>query len=160
MLGQATVIPGGERISVPAPIDELPLFVRAGALLPLLSPDVATLADYGSASAGTVRLADRADQFYLIAFPRGSSAAEALRGDRMISTEGTHGWELRLRNRRERTWHIQASLATLTAPFTPCSVELDGQPLPASDWSFDSPSQVLRAVIRARTGRLLVRRCS
>jgi alpha-glucosidase (family GH31 glycosyl hydrolase) len=160
VLGQATVIAGGEHVSVPAPLDELPLFVRAGTLLPLLSPDVATLAEYGSASAGTVRLADRADQLYVIAFPRGASAAGALRGDRMASTEDEHGWELRLHSRRERTWHIQASLATLDTPFTPCTVEFDGQPLPASDWTFDSAGRVVRTVVRARNGRLLVRRCS
>jgi alpha-glucosidase (family GH31 glycosyl hydrolase) len=49
-LGHAIPVSGGRRVSVPAPADELPLFVRAGAVLVLLPPDVDTLADYGASS--------------------------------------------------------------------------------------------------------------
>ncbi len=41
---------------VPAPLDELPLLARAGTLLPLLTPDVDTLSEYGDrASAVSLR---------------------------------------------------------------------------------------------------------
>ena len=58
-------------ITVPAPLDELPLLARAGTLLALLPPDVDTLADYGDRSAAT-SLAEAAGRRVLIAFPRGS----------------------------------------------------------------------------------------
>ena len=54
-------IAGGRPSHVPAPLDELPLLVRAGAVLALLPPDVDTLADYGAGTPGLVRLADRRD---------------------------------------------------------------------------------------------------
>src|SRR5262249_58539358 len=57
VLGDATVLPGGGTVSVPAPLDQLPLFVRAGAILPLLPADVDTLAEYGDPSLGLVTLA-------------------------------------------------------------------------------------------------------
>jgi sulfur carrier protein ThiS len=151
-------VSGGRRVSVPAPADELPLFVRAGAVLVLLPPDVDTLADYGASSPAIVRLADRADQLELLAFPRGTSMAYSLPGDRILSTERDSGWELALQSRQPRTWRVQASLATLDTPFTPCAVDLDGQPLPSSDWTFDPQTQVLRATVLTAAGRLTARR--
>jgi alpha-glucosidase (family GH31 glycosyl hydrolase) len=157
-LGQATMVSGEQRVSVPAPADELPLFVRAGALLPLLPADVDTLADYGAANAGIVRLADRADQLELLAFPRGTSTAHGLPGDRIISNEGATGWELTLHSRQTRSWRVQASLATLSVPFTPCGVDFEGQPLPPSDWTVDPQTQVLRVTLHTAHGRLTARR--
>jgi alpha-glucosidase (family GH31 glycosyl hydrolase) len=47
---------GGVVRTLPAPLDEIPLLVRAGAMLVLLPADVDTLADYGAGTA-VVRLA-------------------------------------------------------------------------------------------------------
>ena len=44
-------------MTLPAPLDELPLLVSEGAVIPLLDPAVETLADYGTGAA--VRLRDR-----------------------------------------------------------------------------------------------------
>lgn len=151
---RAALIEGGTAVTVPAPSDELPLFARAGSLLPLLPPDVDTLADYGGHDPSLVRLADRADQLLILAFPHGTSSAHALRGDRLVSREGDRRWELALRSRRPRTWAVQASLATLAEPFTPCAVALDGEPLPPSAWSFDPATHILRATVHTRRGRL------
>jgi alpha-glucosidase (family GH31 glycosyl hydrolase) len=62
------VLAGRAMHSVPAPLDELPLFVRAGAVLALLSADVDTLTEYGAGMPGLVRLADRTDAIHLLAF--------------------------------------------------------------------------------------------
>ncbi len=157
VLGAATVIDGGQTVTVPAPPDELPLLVRAGTVLPLLPPDVDTLADYGAGTPGLVRLADRLDQLELIAFPRGTSSGRAFRRERFKSIEGERRWELRLRAARPRTWTLQASLATLTRPFAPCAVELDGRPLAPGEWSFDTATGVLRTTVHAQRARLVVR---
>ena len=156
-LGTTQVIAGAQTVNVPAPVEELPILVRAGTVLPLLPPDVDTLADYGAGTPGLVRFADRLDQLELIAFPRGASSARAFRRERYRSLEGTRRWELVFQGTRLRTWRLQASLATLEHPFVPCAVEFDQQPLPASAWSFDSATSVLLATWRGQNGRLIVR---
>ena len=157
VLGGASLIAGGQSVTVPAPMDELPLFMRAGAVLPLLPADVDTLADYGGGTPGLVRLADRLDQLALIALPRGVSKARAFRGDRFTSIERDRRWDLLVRAARPRTWMLQASLATLERPFAPCAVAFAGQPLAARDWSFDPATGVLRATWHGRNGTLVVR---
>ena len=160
VLGAAGTIDGAQSVSAPAPADEIPIFARAGTVLPLLPPDVDTLADYGAGTPGLVRLADRLDQLELIALPRGSSTAHAFRRERYRSVEGDRRWELAIYGARQRTWRLQASLATLEHPFVPCAVEFDGQALPASDWSYDADAHVLRATWQGRNGRLVVEGCS
>jgi alpha-glucosidase (family GH31 glycosyl hydrolase) len=157
LLRGASVIPGGQTITVAAPLEELPLLLRAGTVLPLLPPDVDTLADYGAGTPGLVRLADRLDQLELLAVPRGTSTARAFRVERLTSIEGDRRWELELRGVRARTWKLQASLATLERPFVPCAVEFAGQPIPAGDWSFDQATEVLRVTWQGQNGRLVAR---
>jgi alpha-glucosidase (family GH31 glycosyl hydrolase) len=159
VLGAATVLDGGRSVTVPAPLDELPLFVRAGAVLPLLPADVDTLADYGDPALGLVALRDREDHAVLLAFPRARGTAAMFgRGERLRSTERAGVWLLDLRGRRRRTYELTASLATLVRPFVPCSVEWAGTPL--HDWSYDEATGVLRTRFTARSGRLRVRACT
>ena len=75
-LGRGRALRGGRELSLPAPLDELPLLARAGTLLPLLTPDVDTLAAYGD-RAPAVSLRERADRRVLLAFPRGRSVGTA-----------------------------------------------------------------------------------
>jgi len=157
VLGAASTIAGGQTVTVPTPADELPLLVRAGTILPLLPPDVDTLADYGAGTPGLVRLADRLDQLALLAFPRGRSQSRAYRHERLTSIEGDRRWTLVLHGAPARTWTLQASLATLEHPFEPCAVEFAGEPLAAEDWSYDAATGVLRATWQGPSGSLLVR---
>jgi hypothetical protein len=156
-LGRARLLAGARDLTLPAPLAELPLLVRAGALLPLLPADVDTLASYGKAP-GLVHLSDRRGRLRLVAFPRGHSSARAGTGQRLLSREGERGWILGVRSSRLTRYALQASLATLKRPFTPCSVRLGGHALPRSAWSFRPKTQVLRARFAARSSRLLVRR--
>jgi alpha-glucosidase (family GH31 glycosyl hydrolase) len=48
---------GGQSVSVDAPLEEIPLFVRAGASIPLLPPETDTLTSIGTAP-GLVDLDD------------------------------------------------------------------------------------------------------
>lgn len=157
VLGGATVVAGGAVRSVAAPLDELPLFVRAGAILALLSSDVDTLADYGAGSPGLVRLADRADVLHLIAFPRGDSSGKFLDRGKYRSLATSDRWRLSARAERRTTWTIEVSLATLETPFTPCAVLGNGRPLPDDAWSFDAATGVLRATVVGRGIRLEAR---
>jgi hypothetical protein len=158
-LRRARAVPGGRTVDVRAPLRELPLLARAGAVLPLLPPDVDTLAGYGAGRAGLVRLADRRDQMELLAFPRGTRTSHFNEGERVRSVEGRGAWTLRVRGGRTRTYRLQASLATLRRPFVPCEVRVGGRALPASAWSYDRQTRRLRATFSARDARVRVAAC-
>jgi len=160
VLGPATILAGTQTVTLPAPLDELPVLVRAGALLPLLPADVDTLADYGDATDGLVKLADREDRLEVLAFPRGTSSARVMRSDWLRSRESDGRWELTVKAKRTRTMTLQASLAALERPFAPCAVEWKGRALPDDGWEYDPVSAVLRVEVRGRRSRLVVReRC-
>jgi alpha-glucosidase (family GH31 glycosyl hydrolase) len=157
---EAAIVDGARFVTVPAPLDELPLFVRAGAVLPLLPSDVDTLADYGDPATGLVKLNDRSDALVLLAFPRGLSKAHLFsRRERVRSGAGGGQWELKIDARRQRTWEIHAALSAMEHPFAPCSVTWNGKPLAEGDWSYDEGTATLQARVTARRGRLLVTAC-
>ena len=76
--------PDATRQTVPAPLEELPLMVRAGAVLPLLPADVDTLASYGPGP-DAVPLSKRRGRLDLIAFPRGRWRGTFFRGEKLRS---------------------------------------------------------------------------
>ena len=161
-LADARVLEGGRTATLPAPLDELPLLVRAGTVLPLLDPGVQTLTRYGGDD--VVNLADRADRMRLLAWPRGwrRVALGPADGDELISAEARRGWIVKLRGARTRTYELEADLGTMArGAFRPCRV-LGGRggrtPLPRSAWSYDAVTEVLTLRVRARTARVQVLR--
>jgi hypothetical protein len=159
-LRRPALLTGGRSVTVPAPLAELPLFARAGTILPLLAPDVSTLTGYGR-SPGLVHLADRAGQLRLLAFPRGSSAAAIGPGESVSSREGPGGWTLDVRGTRRRRYYLQASLATLGRPFAPCAVRVGRRALARRSWTYDRGARVLRATFSLSSGTLVARsRCA
>jgi hypothetical protein len=96
---------------VPAPLDELPLMVRAGSILPLLPPTVQTLAGYGAAS--TVGLDDANRRLHLIAFPRGNSRSAFGENGGVRSRERKDSWKLTIRRAKRYRITLEASLTTL-----------------------------------------------
>jgi alpha-glucosidase (family GH31 glycosyl hydrolase) len=153
---------GHQSTTIPAPLDELPLIVRAGSVLPLLPADVDTLADYGDGGKGIVRLRDRAGRLELLAFPRGRSTSRFYADGRIASVERRGRWTLRVRGSRSRTYDLQASLGTLKRPVRPCRILLDGRRLPGSRWDYRPSSEVLTASFHDARAKLTVidaRRC-
>jgi alpha-glucosidase (family GH31 glycosyl hydrolase) len=160
VLGSADVVSGGGVQVVPAPIEELPLLVRAGAVLAMLPPDVDTLADYGAGAPGLVRLADRRSSLNLLAFPRGFSEGRFGKNGRYRSSEDSGRWTLLVRAERPSTAMVlQASMRTLETPFEPCSVQVEGHPLPKDAWSFDRGSGVLRVQATGRSVQIQPTAC-
>ena len=151
---RARVLAGARSATVPAPADELPLLARAGTLLPLLPPDVDTLADYGPAGTWLVKLRDRRDRLVVLALPRGRSSAAFGTDGTLRSREGAGTWTLELRAPRAQAIALQASLATLRSPFTPRVVRVNGRTLPRSAWRFDRARGVLRLSARGRSLRI------
>ena len=157
-LRRAKAVPGRRSLRVRAPLAELPMFVRAGAVLPMLPSDVDTLAGYGREE-GLVHLRDRRGQMTLLTFPRGKSARPIGDGENVISREGRFGWALAVRGKVRRRYSLQASMATLRRPFAPCAMSVDGRRLPGSAWSWSRRAKVLRVSFRARRGLLVAHRC-
>jgi hypothetical protein len=143
-------------VTLPAPLDELPLLARAGTLLALLPPDVDTLAAYGD-RAPAVSLNERKGERVLLAFPRGRSSAALEDGGSLASREGPGSWRLSIRAKRRREWTISASLATLKRPFKPCSVRPTGGRVRA--WRYDAKTRVLHATFAVRHATLVARGC-
>ncbi len=135
---------GSAEVVVSAPIDEIPLFIRAGAVIAMLAPDVYTLAEHGS-DPSIVRLADRADQLRLLAFPRGSSNGRFFATGSYESRETPSRWTLRLSDQEtEYEVVLQASMRLLEQPFEPCEVALGGVALDDAAWSYDDATGVMR----------------
>jgi sulfoquinovosidase len=156
-LRRARMLRGGREVRLPAPLAELPLLARAGTLLPLLPPDIDTLASYGD-RAQAVSLRERGRRRVLLAFPRGRSSARLEDGGVLRSRESSGEWRLSIRSRRTRRWEIEASLATLRRPFRPCAVEVTGGRLVRS--RYGRGRRVLAAVVATRRGTLTVRACT
>ncbi len=68
VIRDAPVVEGGRSITVDAPIDEIPMFVRAGARIPKLPADVFTLAEHGT-DPSIVHLRDREGDVRELVFP-------------------------------------------------------------------------------------------
>jgi alpha-glucosidase len=158
----AELLRGGGRVTVPAPLEELPMLVRAGSVIPMLPAAVDTLAGYGAGARGVVRLADRRRRLELLAFPRGRSAAPVGEGGRVVSKADRRGWRLLLEGSGSKRYRLRASLATLRRPFEPCAVTLGGRPLPERRWSYRPGGRLLDVRFGAggrRTALRVERRC-
>jgi len=66
-VGETAPLAGGRIVEVDAPLDRIPIFVRAGACLPILPPEVDTLAEVGE-KPGLVHLSDVAGRQRILAF--------------------------------------------------------------------------------------------
>ncbi len=125
----------------------------------MLAPDVYTLAAHGAADPSMVRLADRADQLHLLAFPRGTTSGKFFDSGTYSSAESPHSWTLSINDSVARTVHLQASLQSLEQPFTPCSVTAGGIRLDPSAWRYDPATGVLAVSFASETGTLEVDGC-
>ena len=122
---------GGHRVTVDAPLDEIPLFVRAGAAIPLLGSDVQTLSNYGAGK--VVRLADRAGRRVLLAFPRTPT--------------------IRVRGARTIRYELRASLGTLAQRFTPVCIRVNGKHLARNRWRYSKVTGALQRSFAHATRR-------
>jgi len=150
---------GSEEVIVDAPLAEIPLFVRVGAVIPMLAPDVYTLAEHGADDPSVVRLADRADQLYLLAFPRGTTTGTFFATGSYTSTESPERWTLSINDSVSRTVYVQAGLGALLQPFTPCSVSTGGVTADPSTWRYDPVTGVLAVSFASAAGMLEVHGC-
>lgn len=144
---------GGRTITARAGVGTLPLYVRAGSVLPLLDADVDTLADTGATPAGVVRLKDRADRLRLLAFPApGTTDATIYDGEPVRSRVRDGAWTLTVHGSRARTYEVEAPLGRIPGRHGACRV--------TGATTRSVQDGVLHAVVAGRTATLRVRgRC-
>ncbi len=157
-LGTAVLHDGMQEVSVGAPITEIPMFVEGGAIIPMLSPDVFTLAEYGD-NPEIIHASDRDHLLHVLAFPRGETTGMFYDDGTWTSVEADGSWTLTLDNDVERTMHLEATTSTFAQPFDVCGVTLDGTPLAEDDWSYDEATGVLDATYTTTTGTLTATGC-
>ena len=157
-LGAAKLHEGIRTVTVSAPVPEIPMFVEAGAVLPMLSNDVFTLAEYGDDPA-IIHASDRDQFLHVLAFPRHSTAGKFYGDGEWTSVEAEGSWTLTLHAGRERTIHLEASMSTLGQPFDVCGVTLDGTALPEGAWSYDQSTGIFDATYTTTAGVLQITAC-
>jgi alpha-glucosidase (family GH31 glycosyl hydrolase) len=150
-LRRPVVLSGRRDVTVPAPADQLPLFVRAGAAFGLLPADVQTLSTYGS---GVVHLGDRDGSRTLLAWPLpGAPASVASLADDATAASRPlpqGGWLLVVRQTRARTLGLQVALST-----RPCHLLVDGR-----STGFRYAAGVLTAAVRLTSGSVRAVPCA
>lgn len=154
-LKRAARVRGGAERTVAAGEDDIPVMVRAGALLPMVPPSVDTLSPYGAANPDVSRLYDQPARS-LLAFPRGATATAFDQGSirSAESRRGPRKWTLRIRDHRPRTWTVRASLTSLKRPFRPRCLAVNGKA--GKGWRYDHASRTIEFEIRSRRGRTTV----
>jgi alpha-glucosidase (family GH31 glycosyl hydrolase) len=132
--GPARLKNGGGWRTLPAPAEQIPLLVQAGAMITTLDPDVDTLSPFGT-DPSIIHLTDRSAR-NLFAFPRGKSTGRFDGGKlgRITSTEGRRNFKLKVKDNQARAWTIKASTSTLKTPFRVRCVKLNGRRLGSGAW--------------------------
>ena len=136
---------GNRTVSVAAPLDRIPLFVRGGALLPTLADPGDTLAPAGDA---TVHEAGAGLRVHL--YPGGSGEVVILAdGTRLSGTRTTRGYMLRI------TGPTRSYIVELPIAAAPRRVQVDGHDLaPASGWRFEPQTGLLQVTVRMGNGAI------
>jgi alpha-glucosidase (family GH31 glycosyl hydrolase) len=132
----ARVLDGGDDVTLDAPQDEIPLLVRAGALIPMLDPAVDTLTGYGD---GVVHLAERARRLTIVGWPSGRSRTEIAPGETVTIKESRGRFVVSVRVRRRYRLNLWLSTDLMRHP---CK-----------------RSHLRHVLIRARTSKRVVAAC-
>ena len=146
----------GASVSLPAPLDELPLLARAGTLLPLLPPDVDTLAAYGD-RAPAVSLHERQGQPRAAGVPARPSSARLEDGGSLVSRERRGRGRSRSAGsvvapgrsqHRWQPWSARSSRARCAR-----------RAVASKAGCYDAARRVLHATFRARHATVVARGC-
>ena len=142
--GPGQLLEGGRRVDLPAPLEEIPVLVRAGAVLPLLSAEVDTLSSWGTGD--FVHCSERDGLRRLLAFPRGVWSGGLGVDERITSTAGRTGWRVVIEAAAERLYELRADLGYLEVG-VPAGLDLvEGK----ASWSYDPATGVLVADVASR----------
>ena len=162
---------GPKRFVRQAPLDTLPLFVKAGAIIPLLDPEVDTLAP--ATNPGVVSFDQRRDHLRLWVWPDGDSHFRLYDGTLLESRETSSQWQLEIsgappsprelqirvdwRNRRVTATAVPGSVTSIR--FGPLTPHADRAAFDASSvgWWFDASEGLLWIRVTTRDDYITVR---
>jgi alpha-glucosidase (family GH31 glycosyl hydrolase) len=154
---------GGREVTVDAPLEQIPIFVRSGSILPFINPDTETLAQNPSGSSYQIFLSDLTWRV----FP-----ADAPFQDRFAIFDGTVGevneQASQTEVRVERSPGVRRYQVVLPEGHAPRQVLLGGKPLAemrdsggqsgTTGWQMDPEDRTLRVVFSAIDFDLSVKR--
>lgn len=140
--GTTTLKNGGGWRNLPAPSEQIPLLVKAGAMLTTLPSDVDTLSPFGTEDESIVHLEDRSER-NLFAFPRDTSSGSFETGGTIRSVEKKNRLKITISDRTSRTWNLNIATASMRNQFKPRCVKLNGRPIARDNW------QMLNGTIKA-----------
>jgi alpha-glucosidase (family GH31 glycosyl hydrolase) len=143
-------IAGGQQVTVPAPLEHIPILVRSGSILPLISPDTQTLA---SDLTQTKYLALTSDLTWRV-FPAASAAQDSFTlEDGTVATAS--GEPRRTEIRVEHSPVVRNYQVIVAAAHTPREVTVDGKPIRQIDnageqegWRMDPNGQTLHVLLK------------
>jgi alpha-D-xyloside xylohydrolase len=132
---------GGADVTVPAPLDQIPIFVRAGAILPF-KPEKQT---------ATLNWSDPnllAGPLVWKAYPsKASNTSTFTLPDTTTATLETTPTNLTISGTSPIERPYEVVITTIAAPAT---VQLDGRPLPSESWTYDPITHQLHATFTAK----------
>lgn len=149
-----TAVAGGRVVRAAAPVDRIPVFVRGGAIVPLLTDPGDTLAP------GSGRAARPAGSaLTLRLFPDGPGETTALADGTTLSYQARAGGiSVAIAGTALRRYTLEIARGR-----APVRVTFDGRPLPrtrpgapATAWSFDPRGGTVRVAVEIRSGRIAI----
>jgi alpha-glucosidase (family GH31 glycosyl hydrolase) len=132
---------GGADVTVAAPLEQIPLFVRAGSILPF-KPEMETATlNWGDPNLLAGSLVWRA-------YPGNASNTSTFTlPDRTTATLQTSQTNLTISGTSPTERPYEVVITTIAAPAT---VQLDGRPLPSERWTYDPITHQLHATFTAK----------
>ncbi len=112
-------VTGGTTITVSADVDQVPLYARVGAIVPMLSPDVETLLPATDGS-GVVSLADRSDVLDVEIFSGGATSVTLADGTKIAQSAPADAYDVTLPPSAQNATLVAAAQASDLATCDAC----------------------------------------
>lgn len=144
---------GGTTATVPAPLAELPLFVRTGSFIPQYDGKIGNTAEYDPTML-TVKYFPAKEWTDYVLFDDDRRSPDSLAdGEYQLTTfsGSRQGSEVYVEISSEGSYKGMPTVRLITLEVVgvarPKSVSIDGKSLPASKWKYDAPTRTLKAEI-------------
>ena len=138
---------GGADVTVPAPLDQIPILVRAGAILPFKPENQTATLNWSDPNLLNGPLVWKA-------YPSKANNTSAFTlPDTTTATLQTTPINLTISGTSPTERPYEVVITTIAAPAT---VQLDGRPLPSESWTYDPITHQLHATFTAKTFTLVL----